>query len=57
MRHSYVKPLSPERILEPDDQISLNGVNVRRHIQSRTCHDDSVDLIEEILGVVDGQGD
>ena len=53
MRHEHIKPCRSERILEQDNQVALNGIDVRRHVESCSSHQHSIDLVEPIFGVVD----
>ena len=57
MRHEDVEPFCSKRILEKNHQIALDGIDVRRHIESSSSHQNSIDLIKPIFGVVDGQCD
>ena len=55
MRQEHIKPRRSERILEQDNQVALNGVDVRRHVKSCSSHQHSIDLVKPIFGIVDDQ--
>ena len=53
MRHKHIKPCRSECVLEQNNQIALNGINVRRHVKSCSSHQHSIDLVKPIFGIVD----
>ena len=53
MRHEDVEPFCSKRILEKNHQIALDGIDVRRHIEPSSSHQNPIDLIKPIFGVVD----
>ena len=51
-RGGHARDAEDER-LNPYDKIALECVDIGCHIDSSSSHEDSLDLVKEILGIVD----
>ena len=51
------QPIRLKRLLNPQHQVSFNRPNVRRHVKAGTGHEQTIDLVKAVLGVVDGEDD
>ena len=57
MRQRCGQPRRLEGLLHPEHQIALNGPNVWRHVKAGARHQEPVNLVKRIFGVVDGEDD
>ena len=57
MREGGGKPIRLEGLLNPQHQIPFNGPNVRRHVESSACHQQTVNLVKGVFCVIDGKDD